>query len=428
MTATQRLFRRFAFWALALAASAAPSVLCTACSPPPRKPMSEAQLQDLARADDQKEKQEFHDTITGLLARADRAARAPAHDGDPPTLNFLALSGGGDKGAFGAGFLVGWGAVTDPKWRRPEFDAVSGVSTGALLAPFAFIGTDEACRQVEDFYRHPKDTWIQDRGTLFFLPWHPSFMTIPGLEKDIRAVIDEKMIKGLAAGSEAGRTLAVSATNLDLGRQRFWNLGLEAQAAAKSGDNDRVVRMLMASAAIPAVFPPIEIDGFVYGDGGVSANVLLRLDAADPDAFLQRWIREHPGQRLPRIRYWIIVNNQLQHVPKVVELAWPSIISPSLAVSIRQATIAEIRWLGAQADYVDSVRHTNIEVRVVAIPDDWRPPVPGEFKQQTMESLSDLGRKLGADPASWTMWGGSGAVEKDQTKGADQHASGEPGR
>jgi hypothetical protein len=395
-------------------------VLSTACSPPHRDLLTEAGLQAMSATDAQKAKQEFDETMTGLLARADRAVRSPPHDGEPPTLNFLALSGGGDKGAFGAGFLVGWGQVTDPKWRRPEFDAVTGVSTGALLAPFAFIGTDEYCRKVEDFYRHPKDSWIRDRGTFFFLPWNPSFMTIPGLEKDIRAVHDDKMIKDLAAGADAGRVLAVSATNLDLGRQRFWNLGHEAQDAAKSGDRDRLIHMLMASAAIPAVFPPIEIDGFVYGDGGVTANVLLRLDASDPDAFIQRWMHEHPGQKLPRIRYWIIVNNQLLHVPKAVELAWPSIISPSLAVSVRQATIAEIRWLSAQADYIDSVLGTTIEVRVVAIPNDWRAPVPGEFKQQTMESLSDVGRKMGADPGSWSLWGGSVPLKTAPAKGAHE--------
>src|SRR5262249_9153629 len=108
---------------------------------------------------------------------------------------------------------------------------------------------------------------------------------------------------------------------------------------------------------------------------------------------------------------------QLQHVPKAVELAWPSIISPSLAVSVRQATIAEIRWLAAQADYIDSVWNTTIEVRVVAIPDDWRPPVPGEFKQQTMESLSDVGRKGGAERVPGSLGGGSGPLRAPPAPG-----------
>ena len=62
------------------------------------------------------------------------------------------------------------------------------------------------------------------------------------------------------------------------------------------------------------------------------------------------------------------------------------------------------RWLAAQADYVNIKYGTDIEVRVVSIPNDWRPPVKGDFKKETMESLTDLGRKLGSDPKSWTVW------------------------
>jgi hypothetical protein len=80
------------------------------------------------------------------------------------------------------------------------------------------------------------------------------------------------------------------------------------------------------------------------------------------------------------------------------------VLSPALATSIRSATIAEIRWLAAQADYVSATMNVDIEVRVVSIPNDWRPPVKGDFRKETMNSLADIGRKMGADPASWTLW------------------------
>jgi hypothetical protein len=70
--------------------------------------------------------------------------------------------------------------------------------------------------------------------------------------------------------------------------------------------------------------------------------------------------------------------------------------------------MAEVRWLAAEADYVNAVYGTNIEVRVTAIPDDWRAPVKGDFQKETMESLADLGRLMGADPASWTVWAAPG--------------------
>jgi hypothetical protein len=75
-----------------------------------------------------------------------------------------------------------------------------------------------------------------------------------------------------------------------------------------------------------------------------------------------------------------------------------------LDTAIRFATQAQIRWLAAEADYVNLAYDADVEVRVVAIPNDWRPPVPGQFKKETMESLSDLGRSLGADPSSWKLW------------------------
>jgi hypothetical protein len=376
------------------------------CGAPPRPVMTDAQLVEQSRNDAVKIEGTFRDAIGRMLERIEKRALASG-TWVTPTVNVLAMSGGGDYGAFGAGLLVGWGSAPGEA-RRPDFDAVTGVSTGALLAPFAYVGTDESCKFVESFYRNPKPDWVQSRGWFFFLPGNPSFMTIPGLERDLRGIMDAKFVGELAGQSKAGKVLVISASNVDLGRQRFWDLGAESQAAAESGNFDRVVKILMASAAIPAVFPPVQIDEFLYADGGVTANVFLRLDPSNPDGLLPRWQKKFPGKPLPKTRYWIIVNNQLRQPPKTVQPKWPDVMSPALATAIRSATVAEIRWLTAQADYVNAAWKADIEVRVVAIPDDWRAPVKGDFKKETMESLSDLGRKLGADPKSWMLWAAPG--------------------
>jgi hypothetical protein len=146
------------------------------------------------------------------------------------------------------------------------------------------------------------------------------------------------------------------------------------------------------------------IDGSAYADGGVTANVFLRLEPEVPYGFIQVWRRKYPGLPMPKVRYWVIINNQLRQPPKTVQLRWPAVISPSLDTAIRSATVAEVRWLTAQANYANAAFGTDIEVRVVAIPDEWRAPVPGSFKQKTMESLSDLGRMLGAEKSSWQLW------------------------
>lgn len=372
------------------------------CSGPARPTLTEAQLQERALADQAEMSATIRDAITKVMARIER--RAEASPGEVPTMNILAMSGGGDFGAFGAGFLVGWGTISDPRWHRPDFDVITGVSTGALLAPFAYLGTDDACLAVESLYRNPKKDWIQESGLLFFIPSNPSFMRIPGLERDLRAVVDAKMIGQMAELSRTGKLLAISSTDLDLGRQKFWELGAESSAAVENGDYDRVQRILLASAAIPAVFPPILIGDSIYGDGGVTANVFFRLDVNNPSGFFLRWRAAHPEKPMPKVRYWVIINNQTSHIPKTVQAKWPEVIGPSLAASIRFATLAEVRWLAAQADYVNAKYGTDIEVRVVSIPNDWRPPVAGDFQKPTMESLTDLGRKLGGDPKSWTIW------------------------
>jgi hypothetical protein len=296
------------------------------------------------------------------------------------------------------------GSTNDPKAKRPDFDAVTGVSTGALIAPFAFLDDEEAIKQVDDFYRNPRTDWVRTRGWFFFLPMFPSFMVIPGLDRDVRGAMNDPFIQRIAQRTSEGRTLLVSATNLDLSSQHVWDIGAEAIRAKSKEDYARIHDMIFASSAIPAVFPPIEIDGFLYADGGVTANVLLRLDPSLPHGFIAEWKRTFGDRPIPKVRYWIIINNQINPPPATVQPKWPSIATPSLATAIRSATLAEVRWLAAQADYTNVAYGTDIEVRAVAIPDDWRAPVGGDFQKPTMESLSDLGRKLGADPGCWKVW------------------------
>lgn len=376
------------------------TLMLVGCGSKSRPIRTDAEFAEISAADAADTQAAFQDGVTRLLARVERKAE----NGSDPVIDFLALSGGGDYGAFGAGFLIGWGAVEDPEWKRPEFDAVTGVSTGALLAPFAFVGDDKSLNTVESFYRDPQKDWVRNRGMLFFLPSNPSFAIIPGLDRDIRNVIDDEFVGNVAERSRDGALLVVSATDLDLGRQKYWNVGAEAETAVLSGDESKFEDMMLASAAIPGVFPPIQIGESVYADGGVSANVLLMLDPKSPNAFIQRWMANHPDQPLPKMRYWVIINNQWNHPPKTVQVKWPSVITPSLETAIRSATRAEVRWLAAQADYVNAKYNADIEVRVVTIPDDWRAPVPGAFIKESMVALSDLGRQMGADSKSWVVW------------------------
>lgn len=389
------------FWRVAAAGLCAAMVLAGCSSAPTRATLTPEQFQQRSEADAAEMATAFQTGIGKVITRLEREEAADG--GRVPTLNVLAMSGGGDLGAFGAGFLVGWGSAPAPEWKRPDFDVVTGVSTGALLAPFAYVGTDEACLKVESFYRNPKTDWLVSGGLLFFLPSNPSFMTLPGLYRDVGLVFNKEFVAQMAAQSRADKLLIISSTDLDLGRQKFWEVGEEAETATTSGDPERLHKILLSSAAIPAAFPPVQIGDSLYADGGVTANVFLRLEAHNPNGLIQRWKVAHPGKPFPKTRYWVIINNQLNHTPKTVQQKWPEVIGPSLETAVRCATAAEVRWLAAKADYCNAVFGTDIEVRLTAIPDSWRPPVEGDFQKETMTSLADLGRKLGADPSCWKL-------------------------
>lgn len=338
-----------------------------------------------------------------LLERAKTEYDAYTANGTagPLTLNVLVVSGGGDWGAFGAGFLKGWGKVPAGPMARPQFDAVTGVSTGALIAPFAYLGDEQSIERIVHLYRNPQKDWVRTRGLLYFLPSNLSFATIPGLEREMRQSVDCAMLERIAADGRTGRMLLVNTTNVDDSDMRIWDVAAEAQRAVETGNVDRVQQILLASAGIPGAFPARMIDGNLYVDGGVTGNVLYGGRTREDQSFPALWAKAYPELKIPAIRYWVIFNNQFQPPPQVIRLTWPAVISQSVSIATRSATVTSLRHLFAQAEISRLKRNASVEVRVVAIPNDWVPPKPGAFQKETMNNLADVGERLGADPSSW---------------------------
>jgi hypothetical protein len=321
----------------------------------------------------------------------------------PPTLNVLILSGGGDWGAFGAGFLRGWGRVpASSPFARPDFDGVTGVSTGALIAPFAFVGTDDALAAVEHLYRNPKPDWVVKRKPFFFLPNHISFASVPGLEREVRTHVSADLVARIAARGAGGRLLAVNTTNLDDASPRVFDLVAEADRAAGTHDYSRIHKILLASAGIPGAFPFRIIDHQMYVDGGVTGNIIYGGRLAEEDSLPAIWQQLYPDVPVPPIRYWVIFNNQLHPPPQVVEPNWPAVVTRSLEISTRSATLTALRHLHALAEISRLKRHADVRVYTASIPNDWAPPVAGTFQKETMNALADLGRRMGSDPSSWS--------------------------
>src|ERR671916_987474 len=211
-----------------------------------------------------------------------------------PELDLLGISGGGDYGAVGAGLLNGW----TERGGRPSFFLVTGVSTGALSAPFAFLGSARD-PQLKSVYTDITlaDVLVQ-RGYAAAI-WNDGMADTSPLFRTISRYFDEAMLAEIARAYDGGRLLLVATSNLDAQMPVVWNIG----AIARSGHPkalDTVRRVLLASSAIPGAFAPVLFDATLDGrpyqelhvDGGAFAQVFLY------PASVSRFRRERLGRRL----------------------------------------------------------------------------------------------------------------------------------
>lgn len=358
-----------------------------------------------------------------LVRRMVREARAAwATPDGRGVIDVLIISGGGDYGAFGAGFLQGWGwnvTPSDGLSERPEFDIVTGVSTGALIAPFAFIGTNPQYDRVADLYSAPKKGWFVSRGLIKLLLGAESYMETQGLRRELDTQIDDEALAAIAAGERQDRSLWIGTTNLDLGVLYPWDLTLEARrivdAGGAHGEREgpagvsgqgahpsRFRDVLMASAAIPAIFPPVVIDNTLYVDGGTTANILFDVDLFKASGPLETFRTLAPELPVPRFRFWVIINNKIGVEGRVVQPTWLSITKASVATAIRSSTLGSLKQLEIQTE-LQRCKGLEAEFRFVCIPDDWQPPTadPEPFDPELMSSLLELGRRMGERWDSW---------------------------
>lgn len=309
------------------------------------------------------------------------------------TLDLLLLSGGGQNGAFGAGFLRGWRSRADGP--MPTFDLVSGISTGALQAPFALLGTPESIDTLSALYA---------RSATAFAPsidWWFWARPTGGVVKTDR--FEQVMNDALTRDGEAlqrafkdDRQLLFTTTDFDLGIGRLWSLGDEPTA------NTRWVTLLRAATAIPAIFPPVVLDGHVHADGGVVENVLGALTFEDyarlGEALAARGIKG------VAIRVWVVMNIWAHADPHPIGPANRRQIdkrSTALLFYLHQSsTLANIENLSrAVSERVPGVR---MDLRVALLPDG-EALVPGAkklFDARFMQRLDSIGfaKARGASP------------------------------
>jgi len=249
-------------------------------------------------------------------------------------------------------------------------------------------------------YRNPQADWTE-RGVVFFWPSNPSFYALPGLEREVRKAMDRPMLERIAAEDATGRGLIVNTTNVDFGNMHAWNIIAEAKMALARNDPERVPRLLLASAGIPGFFPARDIDHYLYVDGAITGNILYGGGMGESATLPALWQAQHPGVPLPLMRYWVIFNNQFRFPPQVTQARWPEIMGRAMIMSTQTSTVSAMRHLFAQAELARLKYQADTQVRVIAVPDTWVPPSPGQFQKDVMNAWADMGEQMGADPASW---------------------------
>ena len=310
--------------------------------------------------------------------------------------DYLAVSGGGADGAFGAGVLTGWTALGT----RPEFRVVTGVSTGALTAPFAFLGPSWD-RELETVYtRITQDRVMRPRGYFAALVSDSLYDSAP-LEETIRRALTPALIEGIAREYvDKGRLLMVSTTNLDMPVGVLWNLGAIA-ASGHRGAVDLIVQVLMASAAIPGIFPPVMIrfehEGQkfeeMHVDGGTVSQVVLyppSLQMSGFDRSLARQIRARER------RLWVIRNSRLGRRPQTIERSAIKITSRALAMLIATQGVGDLYqlYLLAQRDGFD--------YHLTFIPPRFTDYTEVPFDQAYMNAVYKFGREYIQSGAAWS--------------------------
>lgn len=312
---------------------------------------------------------------------------------DEAVASYLSISGGGDNGAFGAGLLTGWSERGD----RPQFDLVTGISTGALIAPFAFLGSeyDYVLKRVYTEIQ-PNDVYIQLGlvGALF----GDAFADTTPLYKLISEYVDDKLLAKIAHEyNYRNRWLLIASSNLDTGTPIIWNMG--KLASIGTPESLRLFRrILLASSAIPGAFPPVMIDVMAEGkhyqemhvDGGATAEVFLYPPAVGAEA-LRRGVLSNYKHR----EAYIIRNSRMDSEWKQIERNTLSIMGRAVDQLIQAQSYGDLYRI------YQTAKRDHVGFNLAYIGSDFDAPHVEEFDPPYMKALFQYARNLALAGYPW---------------------------
>ena len=308
-----------------------------------------------------------------------------------PPAAFLAVSGGGENGAFGAGLLCGWydfGTI-------PAFKLVTGVSTGALIAPFAFVG-GPYYERLRILYTTIKPSDVLEVRGIYGALFSDALADTAPLLRLIARNCDQRMLADIAEAYRKGRILLIGTTNLDEQRPVIWNIGAIADSG-RPGALELVQKILLASASIPGAFPPVMIDTEAGGqkyqemhvDGGAVAQTFLY----PPDISLRADLRS-PEFRRERVAY-IIRNGRLDPHWTDVERQFLSITSRTIDTMIHYSGYNDVLRIYA------TTQRDGVGYNLAFIDTDFPVYEHEQFDPAYMKALFDYGYARGRAGYRW---------------------------
>ncbi len=330
--------------------------------------------------------------VAALRVEVERAfARQRYQPQSAAPVTFLALSGGQEDGAFGAGLLAGW----SEHGGRPAFQIVTGTSTGALAAPFAFLGS-EFDWALEAMYTRTGIDDIVDKRYLVAAVNNDAMMDTAPLARTIAKYLSSSVLQRIAEEYRKGRLLLISTTNLDSGKLVIWNIG--AIAASENPQRLELVRkIILASAAVPGLFPPVMIDANLkdgrhqemHVDGGAVSQIFLYPPSLDMAAIIK------PFAKKLRPAAYIIRNGRVSPEPEEVERKTLAIAGRAITTMIAANAVGELYriYTTTQRDHID--------FKLALIEDDFAEPYKTRFDPGYMGKLFAHGRAKGIAGYAW---------------------------